>query len=150
MVSSANSSEDSRLRILGIDFGGKRIGLAVVDTEIRLPEPRGVLQASGTLAKDALAIRAIAQGESIATVVVGLPLDLDGETQMSRICRLLGQRLEETGLSVQFVDESMTSQEAERAMRDAGMTAAEIRQRVDSEAACRILERFMEGDGSQT
>ena len=137
------------MRILGVDFGGKRIGLATVDTSTKLPEPRGVLEASGTLAKDAQAIQKFAQSEDIGDVVVGLPLDEDGETKMSRICRMLGQRIEELGLTVHFVDESLTSQDSEAVMREVGLSGAAIRKRVDAEAACRILERFMEESGEQ-
>ena len=137
------------MRLLGVDFGSKRIGLATVDMSARLPEPRGVLEASGTLAKDAIAIKDFAQKEGIVEIVVGLPLDANGETKMSRICRMFGQRIAELGLTVHFVDESLTSQFAESTMRDTGLGAAAIRKRVDAEAACRILERFLEEHGEK-
>ena len=135
------------MRLVGVDFGGKRIGLATVDTEVRLPAALSVVQASGTLAKDAEAIRLIVEREKAGAVVVGLPLDLSGETKMSKICRMLGDRLTSLGLTVHYVDESMTSQLAEGAMVSSGLTASQIRKRVDAEAACRILERFMEEHG---
>jgi putative Holliday junction resolvase len=137
------------LRLLGVDFGGKRIGLAAVDTDARLPAPLAVLEASGTLAKDAEAIKVVADREAAGAVVVGIPLDLTGETRMSRICRMLGDRLEVLGLKVHYIDESMTSQLAEDTMKESGMTAAQVRKRVDAEAACRILERFLEDNGGQ-
>ena len=135
------------MRLIGVDFGGKRIGLATVDTEVRLPAPLNVIEASGTLARDAAEIKLIVERENAGAVVVGLPLDLSGETKMSKICRMLGDRLTSLGLTVHYVDESMTSQNAEDAMAGSGLTAAQVRKRVDAEAACRILERFMEEHG---
>lgn len=134
------------MRVLGVDFGGKRIGLATVDTTVGLPEPRGVLTASGTLARDAEEIHAFAKRDNVEEVVVGLPLDQDGETKMSKVCRQLGAKIESLGLKVKYVDESMTSQTAEDTMRASGLKAAAIKGRVDSEAACHILERYLQGE----
>ena len=135
------------MRLIGVDFGGKRIGMATVDTDVRLPAPLSVIEASGTLGKDAAHIKLIVERENAGAVVVGLPLDLSGETKMSKICRMLGDRLTSLGLIVHYVDESMTSQLAEDTMAGSGLTAAQVRKRVDSEAACRILERFLEEHG---
>ena len=135
------------MRLIGVDFGGKRIGMATVDSDVRLPAPLNVIEASGTLAKDAAEIKLIVERENAGAVVLGLPLDLSGETKMSKICRMLGDRLTSLGLIVHYVDESMTSQLAEDIMAGSGLTAAQVRKRVDSEAACRILERFMEEHG---
>jgi putative pre-16S rRNA nuclease len=136
------------VRLLGVDFGGKRIGLAVMDSNSPHPRPLAPLEATGSLSKDALAIKGLADREGAGTVVLGLPLDTEGETKMSKVCRQLATRIEETGLKVALVDESMTSQEAESAMRAAGLKASQARRRVDGEAACRILERYREEHGS--
>lgn len=137
------------MRVLGIDFGGTRIGIAVVETATKLPSPRQCLAASGTLAKDALAIQKIMADECAELVVVGLPLDQGSETKMSRICRMLVDRLRDLGARVETVDESMTSNEAELVMLASGMKASQVRKAVDGEAACRILERFMECNGQE-
>lgn len=132
------------MRVIAVDFGGKRIGIAVGETEHGIASPRPNIAASGTLAKDAMAIATISEKEQAELVVVGLPLDEDGETKMSKVCRKLGGEIERLGLAVQYVDESMTSAEAERDMVDAGLKGSERRSRSDAEAACRILERFFE------
>lgn len=137
------------MRLLGIDFGGKHIGVAVGDTESELCSPRKPLTASGTLAKDALAIKELVSKEEADEVVVGLALDGSGETKMSRVCRQLGERLTSLGLSVRYVDESLTSHEAETAMLQAGLKGSQIRKNVDGEAACRILVRYMETRGEE-
>lgn len=132
------------MRVLAVDFGRKRIGLAVGESEHRVVRALQNLPASGTLSIDAQAIKRAAGSESAGTVVMGLPLDAGGETKASQICRKLGGLLAELGVSVKYVDESLTSQDAEQSMIDAGLKGSERRKRSDGEAACRILERYFE------
>lgn len=137
------------MRALAIDFGGKHIGVASGDDVSKLCSPRKALAATGTLAKDALAIQKVMIDEDATVVVVGLPLDANGETKMSKICRQLGGKLSELGVHVKYVDESLTSLESETAMLMAGLKGSQIRKNIDSEAACRILERFWETNGKE-
>jgi len=130
------------MRLLAVDFGGVRIGLAVGSLEGGFPRPLPTLQASGTLAKDAAAIAAAARRESAELIVLGVPLNEDGETKMSHICRKLGEKIVELGLPVEFVDEALTSYESEALMKEAGLKGSQIRKKVDGEAAVRILERW--------
>ena len=133
------------MRALGIDFGRSRIGVAVGESANGVVSPRSTIAASGTLSKDAQAISKLAKDEQATTVVLGLPLDADGETKASKIVRRLGGEIASCGLDVEYVDESMTSQDAERDMAEAGLKGSGRRKRSDAEAACRILERFFEG-----
>ena len=132
------------MRCVGVDFGGARIGLAVGEAEHGIASPRGTLQAAGVLAKDAAAIAELATREHADSVVIGLPLDVEGETKMAAVCRKLGKCIESHGLEVYFVDESFTSAEAELEMRQAGLKGSERRRASDPMAACKILERFFE------
>lgn len=127
-----------------MDFGGRRIGVAVGESGTGVASPRRDIEASGTLANDAAAIKKVVEAEGAALVVVGLPLDAEGETRMSRVCKKLGDAIAALGVPVEFVDEAYTSAEAERAMAEAGLKGSERRKRSDAEAACRILERFFE------
>ena len=134
------------MRLLGIDFGFKRIGLAIGETDIRLASPRPAMAASGALKRDAEALNQMARKEQAQAVVLGYTLGDEGEDgRMARIVRTLKEHLEALGHVVHLVDESLTSVEAESAMIDAGLKASERRKRRDGEAACRILERYMEG-----
>ena len=134
------------MRLLGVDFGGTRIGLATADDQFGLPSPLPPLAASGTLAKDAAAIAQIAAKQEATLAVVGLPLNEDGsDSKMARICRMLGTQIEAQGLSVAYVDESFTSARSEEALGAMGMKASQIRRQVDGEAAARILVRYVEG-----
>lgn len=133
------------MRVLGVDFGGKRIGIASGDTETALPSPKQAIDASGKLSRDAEAIAGLARAESAELVVLGEPLDLNGEpTKMSKICRKLGDEISQTGFNVVFVNEALTSVASHTVLREFGMTAAQRRRHIDSEAACRILERYFE------
>ncbi len=131
------------MRVLGVDFGGKRIGLAVGESEYGVTTARPNLAASGTLAKDAEAIARKAAEEGAEAVVVGLPVEPDGaEGRMARICRQLADRLRERGVEVNMVDERMTSAEAESDLAAAGMKGSVRKRTIDGEAARRILERW--------
>lgn len=132
------------MRVLAIDFGSQRIGLAVGETGHKVARPLQNLTASGTLAKDAEKLVEIANKEQADKIVIGLPLDENGETKMSKICRKLGKCVTDRGKEVAYVNEAMTSQDAERDMVDAGLKGSERRKKSDGEAACRILERFFE------
>lgn len=138
------------MRLLGVDFGGKRIGIAVGESEHQLASPRPALEASGTLKIDAANIAKIFKIEQAAELVLGVPLDADGaETKMSRIIRQLGGQLEGLDIRVHYIDESMTSVGAADALSEHDWTASKRRRHIDGEAACRILERFMNGEEVQ-
>jgi putative Holliday junction resolvase len=127
------------MRLLGVDFGFKRIGLAVGEASFGIFDPRPTLNASGTLARDADALK------SLAAIVLGLPLEESGEEgRMARICRQLGGLLTERGLTVHYVDERFTSREADDELYADGLKASQRRKHRDGEAARRILERFLQ------
>jgi putative Holliday junction resolvase len=136
------------LRALGVDFGSKRIGIAVGESELGVAGARAALPASGTLARDAEAIADLARGEEAVLVVVGVPENPDGDDRMARVCLQLVERLRRLGLAVDTVDESLTSVEADGVMAASGLTAAERRRRRDGESACRILERYWSEHGA--
>jgi putative Holliday junction resolvase len=132
------------MRLLGVDFGGVKIGLAVMELTAGIPTPRPYLSASGTLAKDAAAIHQLAKKEEADAVVVGLPTVNGEETKMSRICSRLGALIEKTRCQVFYADEELTSQAAERDLTELGLKASQIKKQVDGDAAAKILLRFKE------
>lgn len=134
------------MRLLGIDFGSKRIGIAFGESDHRIATARKPLEASGTLKKDAEAIIAIARSEEAEKLVVGIPVNPEGDDRMARICTKLADILREMGWSVETVDEAMTSVAAEADLADAGLKASERRKLRDGEAAIRILERYWNGE----
>lgn len=132
------------MRVVAVDFGSKRIGLAVGDTALAIASPLDTLAATGSLQKDAVAIDAVARREEAQALVVGLPLDEQGDaTPMSRICSQLAERLKELQWEVHTLDESMSSLQAESELLYE--KASQRRRRRDAAAACVILERFFDG-----
>lgn len=104
------------MRYLGIDYGMRRMGMAVADEETMIATPRGVILRND----DAQAIRAIGAiiaEEKIEQVIVGLPLWHDGaETQASREAREFAEKLKQaTGAILEFENEMFTSRMANHA-----------------------------------
>lgn len=132
------------MRLLGVDFGFRRIGLAVGESQAAIATPRNSLTASGMLKRDAESIAAVARQEEADAVIVGLPIEPTGEEgDMARICRLLAGHLETLGCVVNLEDERLSSVEAEETLVAGGLKASRRRKLRDGEAACIILERFM-------
>lgn len=131
------------MRLLGVDFGQKRIGLAVGETEFGVTSPRPAMSASGSLTRDAESIASLARAEEAQLIVLGLPGTFEEDDRQLRLCGILADNLRGLGWTVELVDEAMTSVEAHEAAREVGLTAAERRRVVDSEAACRILDRYL-------
>ena len=132
------------MRLLGIDFGFARIGLAVTDDAVGLPSALPWIAASGKLKVDATTLASVAKRQEADAVVLGLPLEDGEEGKMARVMRQLGGHLQDAGLVVEYVDETLTSVEAETALRGTDMKASQRRRHRDGEAACRILERYLD------
>ncbi len=139
------------MRLLGIDFGFKRIGVAVAETEVGIVTPRPPMTASGALKRDAEAISAMAKREEVSAVIIGLPVEESGEEgRMARICRTLGDHIAGNGITVHLVDESMTSVQADGTLRQDGLKASQRRKLRDGEAAALILERYLDGQATDS
>lgn len=134
------------MRVLGVDWGSARIGIAVAETEPFGGTLLSVIPASGSLSKDADRIAEAAASESAAAIALGIPLNPTGSDKSARICRALAQHLRERGWIVHEVDEAFTSQESASAMEEMGVSASRTRSKVDSAAALRILSRFAHGE----
>lgn len=124
---------------MGVDFGSKRIGIAIGVTDFLIASPRPAIAASGKLSTDAIAIQAIATREEANTVVVGIP-ENEQDQRMAKVCIKLADEIRALGLEVRTVDESFTSVEAIHEMRE--LKGSDKRKRKDGEAACRIIERY--------
>ena len=129
-----------------MDFGSKRIGIAVADVDHLIVTPRNPISPTGTLKKDALNLTELARAEDAQKIVLGLPLEPEGiEGRMARIARMLAKEIEANGFSVELVDETLTSVEAESELIAGGLKASQRKKLRDGEAARLILERFLHG-----
>lgn len=138
-------------RALGVDFGTKRIGLAVSDPTNTLATPLETLvRRTGKRVPLAKMVQ-IAGEHDVTQLVVGLPLGLDGiENDWCAEVRTLGERLaERLSAPVAFVDERLTSVRAERAIRAVGLPRGERQRkdRVDAAAAQLILQAWLDNPG---
>lgn len=132
---------------LGIDYGGRRVGLAV--SVGIAPRPLDVLPHSIV---DSLIERIleIAEYEDVTQIVVGLPLEADGtEGEQARMTRAFSQRLAAaTSLPVFLWDERYTSRDAEAQMIAAGTGQKARQEKLDAVAAAILLQRFFAQDGA--
>jgi len=132
-------------RLAGIDYGEKRVGVAVCDPDRILTSPLVNHTRRGNEA-DAPVFRKLMAEERIAGLVVGLPVFASGEESPSSIAaRQFGKWLGEvTGLPVIFFDERYSSAEAERLLGDARMTSKQRKARRDMLAAQILLSAYLE------
>jgi putative Holliday junction resolvase len=135
----------ARTRLLGIDYGTKRIGLALSDPDRKIASPLTTYECVNREA-DALYFQQVIEREEIGQLVVGLPIHLSGdESPKSTEARAFGKWLHElTGLPVVFADERFSSVEAESALWNAGLTHKKRKARRDRLAAQILLQGYME------
>ncbi|HKA45077.1 MAG TPA: Holliday junction resolvase RuvX [Burkholderiales bacterium] len=131
--------------VLAFDFGTRRIGVAVGDFETRLAHPLTTLIHTDNKARFATIGRLVAEWRP-ALFVVGLPSHADGSAHpVAQLARRFAQRLQgRFGVPVQFVDERLTSREAESALRASGAHGARLKAGLDAVAAQRILQTYFE------
>lgn len=131
-------------RWLGVDFGSKHVGLAIGETGLSMAMPLKTIPAQP---EDELfrSLAEIAKTESLAGIVVGLPLNMDGtEGHAARICREFARKLaDRVDLPVKLSDERLSSWDAEGQLIEAGLKPSERKDRVHAVAAKIILEHFL-------
>ena len=135
-------------RVLGVDLGSKRIGLAVSDSHGRIAFPLETLERK-ELRRDLEALRALVEEREVERIVVGLPLHLNGRRgpEAEAAQRFASQLAEATKLAVDLIDERWTTREAERALRESGRRGSRRREVVDAVAAAILLRTYLEGQG---
>ncbi len=132
------------MKALGLDIGDRRVGVAVSDACGILARPHSVYHRAGD--EDGAELAAMARTLEVAHLVVGLPLNMDGsEGEQARKARELGEQVARlAGLPVSFVDERLTTQEAERVLREAGLPAGRRGDVQDAVAAVLILQTWLD------
>ena len=138
-----------RGRLLGIDFGERRIGLAISDPTGTIASPAGtILRRAGKRPPIAEIIRR-AESLDARGFVMGLPLDGNGDdTPRSLEARRIAGELEKrTGLPVEFMDERYSTAVALRAIREMGGSTRDRKADVDSLAASVILQQALQRAG---
>jgi putative holliday junction resolvase len=132
-------------RILALDVGRKRIGMALSDplglTAQGLPTLERV-----NIRTDLAALATLAQQNEVQVFLIGDPLHMSGgESRQSRYTREFGERLHQhTAIEVRFWDERLTTVEAERVLKQSGISIEKRARAVDRLAAVILLESYLD------
>lgn len=130
-------------RVLALDVGDKRIGVAVSDPTRTIASPLETYTRVG-YGPDAKYIGALCERYETADVLLGLPLNMDGTAgAQAEKTKAFGNKLSEAGLHVFYTDERLTTVTAQRALIEGGMRRRERKRHVDKVAAAVILEQWL-------
>lgn len=128
---------------LAVDYGERRVGLAIAGRESVRPSRLKVLANTDELLND---IATLIERQDVTTVVVGLPRNLDGDdTAQTRIVRKFRDSLQQCcpKVKVELQDEAMTSEVARERLEREGLQGDELKRWLDAEAAAIILEDYL-------
>lgn len=139
------------MRLLGIDLGDKRTGLALAEVELGIVSPVKTIEVPLRRMNDLIGAIDEARRElGPDAVVVGLPLNMDGSEgpaakRVREFASALGDRM--AGTPIHLYDERLTSVDADEKMAGSGLTHKQKKARRDALAACAILRDYMASMG---
>ena len=137
-----------RMRIMGLDFGSKTVGVAISDELLTIAQPMEIVRRkeANKLRQTLARIEELIVEYEVEEIVLGLPLNMD-DTEGERVAltKEFQEKLERrTGLPVYTWDERLTTVEADNAMMEAGIRRENRKEYVDKIAAALILQGYME------
>ena len=140
------------MRVLALDLGTKRVGVALSDRTGTLASPLTTIHRSGDRDAEHRAVALLVAEEDVERVLVGLPLNMDGSSgPAARAAReeaaALGALL---SVPVELVDERLTTVAADRVLMAQGKRAPARRKVVDRTAAALLLQGWLDGSGKGT
>ena len=130
------------MKLLGIDYGQKRIGLAIAQGGMAFPLKTLVKSTRDRLFADLLAVIA---AEGVEAIVLGLPLDMEGQETLTtrQVLNFRDSLARRTDLPIHLVNEALTSFDARERLREAGVPARRQAEMLDQMAAVCILETYL-------
>jgi len=133
-------------RVLGLDLGDARIGVAISDDARRMAVPLGTVRTGAPA--DLRAIADLIREHGVTLVVVGHPLQLSGESgeRAHHAERFAAAIREALDVPVQLQDERLSTVEADRALRETGASGRDRRRTIDRSAATVILQAWLDTD----
>ena len=133
-------------RILGIDYGRRRVGLAVSDETETFAFPHDVLEVR-SVGEAVKRVGECCRREGVARIVLGLPLNMSGtEGPMAAEVREFATAVgRQTGLPVEFCDERLSSYGAEQVLIEADVSRRKRKGLIDKLAAQQILQGYLDG-----
>lgn len=133
------------MRVLALDIGEVRVGVAVSDPEQRVASPVCVLPAA-EVRSCAKSFRRVLEDWEPELLLSGLPMTLAGEEgpQAARVRAFAEEVSRACGIPVAFADERLSSLEAKRSLREKGLNEKAMRGKVDMIAACIFLQSWLD------
>ncbi|MCL1971979.1 MAG: Holliday junction resolvase RuvX [Endomicrobia bacterium] len=134
-------------RIMGIDYGIKRIGIAMTDIMRIMSSPFDTIDSSESIRKNAAAVVEIAKNNDVSAIVVGIPVNMNGtEGEMAQTVRKFIEELKKiTDMQIFEIDERLTTAQAERMLIDEGDVSRDKRKGLkDRLAASFILQTYLD------
>jgi putative holliday junction resolvase len=133
------------MRVLALDYGSRRIGVALSDPTRTLARPLPFLpaQADGKLARE---IAALARKEEVSLILLGLPRHMNGELgEAAEKVKAFAEALRQaTAIPIEFIDERLSTVQAGRQLHESGKNTRKQRGLIDSEAATVLLQGYLD------
>ena len=138
-------------KILGIDLGAVRIGLALSDASGILASPFMTLARSSSDQESINQILEIAANEAVASLVIGIPKSLSSKNHFAeeRTRLFVAELTSRTELPIHEVDERFTTVLASRQLRETGHDSRSMKSKIDAIAAAQILQSFLDNRGDK-
>ncbi len=132
-------------RVLGVDFGERRVGLALSDPAGLIAQGLETIKTKST-GESLESIAAIVEGEQVLEIVLGLPVNMDGTTgeMAGKVEAFAGQLRDRVSCEVRTWDERLTSISARRAMNEMGMETRGNKGSLDRIAATLLLQNYLD------
>ena len=132
-------------RLLGIDYGTVRIGLALSDPTGTLASPLQFLENQSTQ-QVTQALSELIQTHQITAIIIGLPRNMDGTYGPSaqKVRDFISQIQKDILLPITPIDERLTTAQASKQLMGIGLSQKQLRKKVDSSSACLILQQYLD------
>ncbi len=133
------------MRILAIDYGSQRIGVALSDPTGTLARPLPFVPAKGD-AKLAREIATLAVKEQAEMLLLGLPRNMDGSSGEAaiKVQAFAAELGKATTIRIKLIDERLTTVQASRQLQESGKNTRKQRGQIDSESACVLLQSYLD------
>ena len=133
------------MKIIGIDYGEKRIGFAISDELLIMAHPLKVVENKGfsNFLKD---INQVIEEENITKIIIGLPINMDGTTgeQANKILKIIEDLRKEIKIPILPWDERLSSEEAHTYLAETGQSRKKRSKKIDKAAAAIILQGYLD------
>jgi len=134
------------MRVLGIDYGDRHVGLALSDVLLVTAQPFGTYRLTGREKDDRKFFQELVARQDVQEIVIGNPLRMNGSsgTRVEKTRQFAAWLGKAVGKPIVFIDERLTTQEALRLLQDRNLRGREKKEREDQIAAVIILSTYLE------